>query len=82
MLEAVKYYHKQFLFRCYRATACIVIFLRRGSHSQRKRPIRSTLNIEKRGIFAFFFFFFFFDFRKREKTRHLFPKVRGIAVEK
>ena len=57
MLEAVKYYHKQFLFRCYRATACIVVFLRRGSHSQRKRPIRSTLNIEKSGIFAFFFFF-------------------------
>ena len=80
MLEAVKYYHKQFLFRYYRATACIVIFLRRGSHSQRKRPIRSTLNIEKSGIFAFFFFFF--DFRKREKTRHLFPKVRGIAVGK
>ena len=73
MLDIVNYYHKEFHFRCYRGSASIVIFLRRSSHSQCKRPIRSTLNIEKAG------YLHLFDIRKLEKARHLFQKVGGTV---
>ena len=44
--------------------APLVIFLKRGPQLQRKRPMRSTLNIEKAGYW-----------KKQEKARHLFQKV-------